>query len=157
MIEKQETRGSLALAQDCSKNVHQLAGFSGETPALFFQDRVTSAIDQPEPISRLFGFLSTDLYTQLEVLFAHRLVRLDLTGTHRAGGANQLLDIFEILYRSRKLSHGASRFLREQKRPLFQIVGPFIARPLIFLHFFDSSSNCFGFRISDFQYHDHTT
>ena len=116
-----------------------------------FANSKASAVEQAQPIGRLFGFFSTGLNPQQEVLFAHRLVRLDVIGTHRAGGANKLLDIFEILYRSRKPFHEASRFLREQERPLLQIVRSFIRWLLVFLHFLDSSSNCFGFRRFEFR------
>ena len=150
--EKQETGGSLALAQDCSEDVHQLTGFGGKADAFLRQLQGRSAVEQAQPIGRLFGFFSACFDPQQEVLFAHRLVRLDVVGTHRAGGANKLLDIFEILYRSRKPFHEASRFLPEQERPFLQIVRSFIRWLLVFLHFLDSSSNCFEFRHSNFGF-----
>src|SRR5262245_27401606 len=146
------------LSKNRCKNVHQLAGFSGQTPALFLQDRSTSTIDQPEPISRFLGFLSTRLHAQKEILFAYRLIRFDVIGTHRARGSDKLSYVFEIARCLRKPPHEISRLLRKQKRTFLQIVRSIIRQ---FLFFSISSIQTpfvsdFDIRISDFASYDYT-
>ena len=143
---------SFAFPQDRRKDVHQFAGFRNKASALLVQPQSTSAIEQTKPICRLFGFLSTGLDAQQEVLFANRLVRLDIIGAHRSRGSNKLFDILEIPDRTRKLLYETPSFLREKKRALLQVIRSTIRRFRFFLHFTYSNSICFGFRYSNFEF-----
>jgi hypothetical protein len=150
---------SFAFAQDCSKDVHQLAGFCAEIPALLLQSRFTSAGGQPKSVGRFLRFLSASLDAQQEVLFADRLIRLNVIGANRARGPNELFSIFNVRNRPWEFFHEVSRFLREEKRAVLQVVRSIIRRFWFFLHFTHSNSICFGFRYSNFGFplYDYTT
>jgi hypothetical protein len=144
--ERRETGSSLALTQDRAKDIHEFASFGGKAIALLFQRRVSSTIEQTKPVNRFLVFLTAGLDSQEKVLFAHRLVRLDVIGTHRARGSDKLFTILKIPDCARKLLHETANFLREQKGTFVQVIRPTIRPFRIFAHFLDSNSGCFGFR-----------
>src|SRR5438309_5280240 len=91
----------LGFANDCAEDFHQFLGFVKQLRLISFKFSI--GVDQTEPIAAFLRFSAANLDFQsfLPVGF----VRLDVVGTNRTGGANELLGVLEIRDCSRQLLH----------------------------------------------------
>ena len=136
-------------SQDCGENVHQFPRFGKQSDADQFR---RARIKQAQPISGFFRLLPAGLNPEQKIFFTYRLIRLDLVSPHRPRGTDQLPTVLEITGSLWQLLDEVSRLLCEEERPLFQIIRPRRIRSPLFFHFCNSTSYCFGFRYSNFEF-----
>ena len=121
-MRKTDSFAALTFAEDRTEDVHQLLGFGAESFLFGTSFWTILCVDQTQPKTALFRFLSSDFDAHPKVLFAQRLIGLDVVRGHGTRGTDDLFGVLDISNRPFQKFDESAHIPRERERPFFEVV-----------------------------------
>ena len=112
----------LALAYYRAEDAHQLRSLLHQYLSSSLLLVIAANVNQPKPVSTLFGVFSGYPYAHQEILLAQSLICLDVVGPDRTGRPDELFAVLDIPCRSLQSFHKLADLPCESKCPILKIV-----------------------------------